>query len=700
MEKHPLHLKTPELQKSGEVQDSVAKYERLNDEKLPNDPTDRIEVHMDRLENIFLNPDERVRQRNLEMLRPSIYDAYIIKPEEVPESYFELQQRVARERGQAVEEIPQNVREQMINVLIEDQKHSLDRWIDYLTSNDAVYPTWFKYFVFQNITKLSQFDKTLGKFKKRTADTTAPYPDVFREPLAQICDIYERVAKDNNLLKTDPQIQEEFSKSFPKLYAEKITESLAARLESGEEIKGEWVKYEQGNSEDAERLYKSLQGKGTGWCTAGDSTAKTQIESGDFYVFYSNGKDGVPAQPRLAIRMDGKHKIGEVRGINEHQNVEQIMLPVLKDKLKTFGSEADRYEKKSDDMKKLTEIDNKVKENPEAELSKEDLRFLYEMDSRIDGFGYQKDPRIGEILTRRDIKQDISFVLDIKPEQVSLARSEALSEGIVYHYGNLYLDDIFEINHDEEGLHLPQYIGGSLNLENLTSAKGLKLPQFIRGDLILEGLTSAKDLILPQSIGGYLDLQNLISAEGLTLPNSIGGGINLRFLTSAKGLEFPQSIGGDLILKNLTSAKGVKLPKSVSGSLELDSLIYAEGLTLPQTIGGDLFLMGLTSTKGLTLPKSIGGGLYLNGLTSAKGLTLPQSIGRDLSLKGLTSAEGLTLPQSIGEDLYLNRLTSVEGIKLPQSIGGRFILPGLSLSDIEKLVRQYPQYEAQLPSIS
>ncbi|MFO8002970.1 hypothetical protein, partial [Thioalkalivibrio sp.] len=96
------------------------------------------------------------------------------------ESYFELQQRIARERGIDAEEISPEVREQMIDTIIEDQRHSLDQWIDYLTSDDAVYPTWFKFFAFQNITKLSQFDKKLGKFKKRTKDTTAPYPDVHR----------------------------------------------------------------------------------------------------------------------------------------------------------------------------------------------------------------------------------------------------------------------------------------------------------------------------------------------------------------------------------------------------------------------------------------------------------------------------------------------------------------------------------------
>jgi len=91
MEKHPLQIKIPELQKSPEVDKAVEKKERLEDMDLPNDPNERIEAYMERLQNIFLNPDEEKRERNIQILRPAIYDRYIIKPEQVPESYFELQ---------------------------------------------------------------------------------------------------------------------------------------------------------------------------------------------------------------------------------------------------------------------------------------------------------------------------------------------------------------------------------------------------------------------------------------------------------------------------------------------------------------------------------------------------------------------------------------------------------------------------------
>ena len=174
---------------------------RLTGKRVPNEPGERIEAYMSRLENVFLHPDTAKRERNIDMLRPRIYDALLIKRENFPESYFELQKRVARERGQAVEEIPEAVREQMMDVAIQDQRASLDAWIDYLSSNDAVYPPWFKYYAFTQITKLSQFDKERGEFKKRTDTTVAPFPDIYREPLAQIADIYEKVKADNKNLK-------------------------------------------------------------------------------------------------------------------------------------------------------------------------------------------------------------------------------------------------------------------------------------------------------------------------------------------------------------------------------------------------------------------------------------------------------------------------------------------------------------------
>ena len=489
MEKHPLHLKVPELQTSEEVQDAVEKQERLTGEKVPNDPKERIEAYLNRLEKIFLNPDKQVRERNIEMLRPAIYDNFLIKPEQVPESYFALQQQIARERGQTIETIPPEVKKQMIETAIQDQKHSLDQWIDYLTSDDAAYPTYFKYFVFRQIVGLSQFDKTLEKFKSRTESTVAPYPDVYRAPLAKICDIYEQVTKDNKKLKTDPQLQADFSKKFPKLYAEFISESLAVKVENKEQIKGEWKKYEKGSQEDADVLYDSVQAKGTGWCIEGHTTASNYIKQGDFYVYYTENNEGRAVQPRIAIQMNGS-QIGQIRGVLEHQELEPIMSDVLEDKLKEFGTEADAYKKKNSDMKHLTLIEKKTKSG--EQLDKEELVFLYEMDSKIEGFGYDRDPRIIEIRQQRDSKQDMCIIFECEHSQIATKPQEITKNTKAYigklESGIFELCQIYNIEHiftsfPEGKINIKEIkIGGKTkeDLEKELKEKGINVSDYAR----------------------------------------------------------------------------------------------------------------------------------------------------------------------------------------------------------------------------
>jgi hypothetical protein len=118
------------------------------------------------------------------------------------------------------------MRERMIDTVIEDQTKSLDAWIDYLTSDDAMYPAWFKFFAFHQITKLSQFDKERQAFKKRTPTTTAPFPDIDREALAQVADLYARAHEQRVLTDAERAIN---IRKFPAAYAHFMEASLAAQ---------------------------------------------------------------------------------------------------------------------------------------------------------------------------------------------------------------------------------------------------------------------------------------------------------------------------------------------------------------------------------------------------------------------------------------------------------------------------------------
>lgn len=140
-------------------------------------------------------------------------------------------------------------------------------------------------------------------------------------------------------------------------------------------------------------------------------------------------------------------------------------------------------------MDKLTNVWER-NQNKE-ELTNDDLKFIYEIEHKIEGFGYERDSRITDVLKGRNVKEDIAKALSsedfiIKSEQISLNKEEALSGDIVYHYGTLYLRGLSSA----EGLKLPDSIGGGLNLSGLISAEGLKLPDSIGDNLDFRGLSS------------------------------------------------------------------------------------------------------------------------------------------------------------------------------------------------------------------
>ena len=615
---------------------------------------DRILKYFDRLERVHQKVARSKNSEDLKRLEKFYHNLYVIKPENIPDSYFEHEKQIMRERGYGNIEITPERKEILVKQIIEDQEESLDKWVEYFLFDEESksYEMWEKYWVFQGLQQLGKFNKETGKFSKRDKHTVYPFPPVEREAIFTTLKLMEDYIKDR---KGDLEIRSALgSGNFKTLYEYSIKMIMNKGEKKNSSTEGKWVKYEQGS--DYHILRDSLQGYYTGWCTAaGESFAKGQLENGDFYVYYTLDENGEAKVPRIAIRMDGHDTIGEIRGIAENQNMEPEMMPILDKKLEEFP-DRDRYRKKEYDMQFLTTIDNKVQKG--YDLTIEELVFLYEIDDKIEGFGWEKDPRIEEIKSKRNIVDDLNKVFEV----------------VKSIKGSLYLDGLTSA----ERLKLPEKIGGSLSLNSLTSVEGLKLPGKIGVSLSLRSLTSAEGLKLPQTIGWSIDLRSLTSAERLKLPEKIGGSLSLNSLTSAEGLELPRRVGVNLDLRSLTSAEGLELPEQVGGKLNLRSLTSAEGLELPQTVGG-LDLRSLTSTEGLKLPATVDD-LDLRSLTSAEGLELPQTVGESLCLRSLTSAEGLKLPQTVG-DLDLSSLTSAEGLKLPQTVEGDLDLRSLTSAE-------------------
>ena len=634
--------------------DRVLRASNVSDKKR-----ERLLKYFERLEELHNRVSETRSVNGEKLLKSFYYDLYVIKPENIPDAYFQNQVRLARERGYGNIELTEEDKRRMTEEVIDDQKKSLDKWIEYFLYDEESksYKMWEKYWVFQGLQNLGKYDKETGKFSKRDKSTVYPFPPVEREYIFTTLKLMEDFLKDK---KGDEDIKQALSTgNFKLLYEYVIRQSFLKGEHQGNSTDGKWIKYEQGS--DYNILRNSLQGYYTGWCTAaGENFAKDQLAGGDFYVYYSLDKNGEAKVPRIAIRMDGKDKIGEIRGIADNQNMEPEMMPILEEKLKEFPNR-DKYLKKEHDMKLLTLIDKKVNNN--IELTLDELKFLYEIDDQIKGFGYEEDPRIKEIKRKRKKRRDYSLIFNVKEEEVALFKEEWLNnpEKFKVLLDNIYLDSLTST----DGLVLPQHVDGNIGLHYLTSAEGLVLPQYVGSTIDLHYLTSAEGLVLPQHVGNSIDLHSLTSAEGLVLPESIGGDIYLNSLTSAEGLVLPKYVGGFIDLSSLASAEGLVLPESIGGDIYLNSLTGAEGLVLPKYVGRNIGLYSLTNAEGLVFPKSIGGDIYLNSLTSAEGLVLPKYVGGFIDLSSLASAEGLVLPKHVGGNIKLWSLASAEGLVLP-----------------------------------
>lgn len=430
-----------------EVEAAVKRTEIKIGEKVPQDPAERIQNYLDRLERLALDPDKEQRRkifgtetrpRALLLLREMVMNKYV-RPnkEKMAEGAARVEERAARELGIEAHYGEEEL-EQRGEIAVEDLEKSLDNWIAYLSDANEPYPTWFRYYVFRNVLDLGDYDKDKGEFTKRSQGSTRLFPDIDRGALAYVEQIIEaaknpemlerlRKAQKAAALENIPESQlitkekaKNFAKlSFAKQYAEGIKQAGEIMPEMREEIRGKWVKYQKGT--DPTALWASLQNKGTAWCTKGFATAETQLKGGDFYVYYTNDRYGKPTIPRIAIRMQ-ENSIFEARGVaDSDQNLEGNMIDIAEKKMNELPG-AEKYRQASADMKYLTEIEKKTKTG--QKLTKDDLIFLYEIDSKIEGFGYQRDPRIEEIRKTRKKEEDALIVFECEPNQIAWKKED------------------------------------------------------------------------------------------------------------------------------------------------------------------------------------------------------------------------------------------------------------------------------------
>ena len=433
-----LKNKFANLHTSPEVKSSVRRNEKRENAVASQKPIERIRVYLDRFEEILERSDPKERERGVEAFKKILFDGNVIKESAIPNRVYELEQEVAFNLGHGTIEITDEYKQNKNREIIKGQKDSLSSWVEYLSSTNALYPMWAKYWVLKSVLEVGKYNKGKRAFDKRGKDSVAPFPPINIGALAKSVAIIQDKIKGQKIENFSNLEDDEFKKvldkeDFAKYYALAL-ESLPEFSEAGlENIQGEWVVYKQvpyqTSSEEypeqypsqVQKLFGSLQGYPLEWCTAQNiDTAYSQLKAGDFHVYYSENSTGQNKIPRVAIRMEGE-KIAEVRGIEPKQEMDRFIMPVVEEKMGSFGQEGEKYKKKGEDMKRLTEIYNKSfghkdpktgeREFLSPKYSAEELEFIYQLNNPIDGFGYfyenrnnpyEVEDRLKEIIGSRE----------------------------------------------------------------------------------------------------------------------------------------------------------------------------------------------------------------------------------------------------------------------------------------------------------
>lgn len=424
-----LQKKYSDLPGSQPVERAVKKARREG-EPIPDKKLARIQTYLDRLDHIIKS------ERGWELLKQKLVKEFSIDTtnedtmQKIAHGLYQSEKERAREQGRTEEhqqleqESPRNILESRRELIAEKraiQEKSLSNWLDYLQKNDAQYPTWFRYFAVRNLQKMGTMDKEKGEYTKRTKHTVAPFPELNSEALGFVYRMLTTGIGDQEFIEPEDQEKRkqlsEFIKQadFSKLYTFAQVET-AGQLNK-ESLQGEWKRYDQKSNHHL--LESSLKGKGTGWCTA-EGSAYSHLQGGDFYVYYTKGRKGTFTEPRIAIRM-ANGQVAEVRGVNQRQELEPALIEVAQKQYHSLlGGE--KFDKKSRDMNLMTVLAKK--QESDQLFTKDELTFLYEMNGTIEGFGYDRDPRIQELRSQRNPKEDMLIIFECAKDQIALVPEE------------------------------------------------------------------------------------------------------------------------------------------------------------------------------------------------------------------------------------------------------------------------------------
>lgn len=482
------------------------------------DKFEAVRKYLDRLEGsrkVF----SREKKSAVNYLKRQYYDKYVIKPEDISLEYLDKKRRIAEERGVSFS------KKSEISKVIKWQKRSLDKWLDYLMSDKIDYPMWVRYWAFQGMLKLGNYDYVRHAFGTRTKRTIGPFANLDEDSLNSAMDsimVYysEDSVDDEELTKLVKQ------GNFGKIYSRFLwINENKVKDEVKESNLGIWRKYNQGS--DYKKMQKAVDGKFTFWCIEEEAVAEDYISVADVYIYFTKDANGNYTMPRVAIVTEFD-EVTEIRGISDaSQNVEGELLGVVSDKLKDI-KHAKKFDLMLSDMKYLYKMIDK--DSRGEDLNKDEIKFLYEVDRDINCFGKDKDSEIIKFKRRRNIKKDYGKIYGCSSSLVGNCLDD-LSNDLYVYIGNIEIND-----------------------EKLSS--DFRCPVIVLGDFEVPYLEDADGLENLSLVSGNLVINNIVNGSGLSNLKTVGGKIYAGSLE--KGLSNLEMVDGKNYIREISGKKKVR----------------------------------------------------------------------------------------------------------------------------------------------
>lgn len=511
--------------------DSLVQNKIIIEQTKPSDLKDKI----NRLKD-YLNKRENITNNTkIEKLKQNYYEKYIIKEENIPLQYYKkkISEITSKENTDSIE-----IKKELAEELINDQKISLDKWIDYFSKDEgANYPLSLKIWAYIGMINLANYEPDSQTFTRRSKNSTNNFADLNIIALTQTLEIMNNYLKEKKI--DNPELKKIVENySFSNIYTYYFSKEIEQQKSS---LDGIWIKYAQNTLPN--KLVESLNGMGTNWCIAAYYDAKRKLELGSIYIYYTKNINGNYTVPRLAIRYEND-KIAEIKGIAKEQNIETNMEEIVANKLLEIPN-GTKYLPQTKDMNKLTMISKKIENK--LELTREDLIFIYEINGKINGFGNRKDPRIEKIINTRNKKKDLSIIFRCNEKNIACDLRDLINNPneIICYYGDLNARFLKKFNYNFKNLTC---IVGNFIWKEEQKIKGFENIQVVTENIDCPNLRTSSSFNKLEKVGGKVDFSNLEELENIPKLSYIGGNLYIKEEIWNQNLENKIEIKGTKFL--------------------------------------------------------------------------------------------------------------------------------------------------------